>query len=89
LTADEGILSWRFKNWKIVDIFNYCGSIKRDITKWMSRLELHHQIDSKTIFSGFLMTLGRCFSCRDMNYDDAGGVFQFGLAFESCKVQRT
>jgi len=42
LTADEGILSWRFKNWKIVNIFNYCGSIRRDITKWMFWLNLYH-----------------------------------------------
>jgi len=49
----------------------------------MLRLDSYHQIDLKTIFSRFLMTLGRCFSCRDMNYDDAGGVFQFGLIFDT------
>jgi len=38
---------------------------------------------SKKKFNRFLMTLGRCFSCKDMNYDDAGGVFQFGLVFAS------
>jgi len=81
--ADEEILSWRFKNWKIVNIFNYYGSIRRDITKWTLWLDSYHQINLTKKFNRFLMTLGRCFSCKDMNYDDAGGVFQFGLIFDT------
>ena len=70
LMADEEILSWRFKNWKIVNIFNYYGSIRRDITKWTLWLDSYHQINLTKKFNRFLMTLGRCFSCKDMNYEE-------------------
>ena len=75
LTVEEGVCGWRFKNYDIWDVFNYCVRIDRDMDKWMAPFDSGHQIRLEIIFIGILTALGSCCSHGDGCGNILGGLF--------------
>jgi hypothetical protein len=54
LTADEGVCGWRFENWEIRYVFNYCERTDGGTGEWMAPVDSAQRIGLSLIWRGVL-----------------------------------